>query len=81
MACLKCVFFIILAISYGNSYAEQVQEGGAAGSDASDYALGNSELAGVAIVTAVTGLLLLTISGGDEGNNNTTTATVPFDKR
>lgn len=73
---------IILVVSFiisGLAHAAPVAEGSAAGSDASDSAIGNSAWVGVASVAAVTGLALLAM-GGDNGSNtstSTTTTTTP----
>ncbi|APG17075.1 hypothetical protein Y71_19660 [Kosakonia radicincitans DSM 16656] len=73
---------IILVVSFiisGLAHAAPVAEGSAAGSDASDSAIGNSAWVGVAGVAAVTGLALLAM-GGDNGSNtstSTTTTTTP----
>ncbi|MBS1204449.1 MAG: hypothetical protein H6R25_1348 [Proteobacteria bacterium] len=69
---------IILVVSFiisGLAHAAPVAEGSAAGSNASDIAIGNSAWVGVAGVAAVTGLTLLAIGGGDNGSNTSTSTT------
>lgn len=75
MTHLQRIILIIAFVISGLTHAAPVEEGGAAGSDASEYAVGSSALVGVAGVAALTGLVLLAMGGSSDGSNTSTTTT------
>ncbi|WP_234455581.1 exopolysaccharide production protein YjbE [Kosakonia sp. LAM2021] len=80
MVLLKYIIIAFVFVISEICYAAPTEEGKAAGENAAEYAVGSSAVTGVAVITAVTGLLLLSMGGGNDGSNtstSTTTTTTP----
>ncbi|TCC14814.1 hypothetical protein E0L21_00715 [Kosakonia quasisacchari] len=80
MMLLKYIAIAFIFVISEFCYAAPAEEGKAAGDNAAEYAVGSSAVTGVAVITAVTGLLLLSMGGGNDGSNtstSTTTTTAP----
>ncbi|WP_342321721.1 exopolysaccharide production protein YjbE [Kosakonia sp. BYX6] len=75
MTRVKCIILAFPFIICGFCYAAPVEEGTAAGDNASEFAVGSSVLTGTAVITAATGLLLLSMGGTSDGSNSSTTTT------
>ncbi|MGG7445486.1 exopolysaccharide production protein YjbE [Kosakonia oryzendophytica] len=77
---VKCIILLFTLTLTEICYAAPAEKGTAAGSQASDIAIGSSALTGTAIVVGVAGVLLLSMGGGNDGsttstNTSTTTTT------